>query len=186
MKCWGSNYSGEAGDGKGGELGAVLTPVSPIGLPPVKQVAAGWYHTCAVLLAGGHVECWGKDESGELGDGKTEIAVPMPVEVKGLAGVTQVSGASWSSCAVSAGQISCWGDGGDGQLGNGSKPAAQNTPTAVVGISTGQQVAEGEFQACATLANESTECWGSNSSGDLGNGEVGGDFTEPAPVKGLP
>ena len=47
------------------------TPVEVQGLTSATQVAAGNEVSCA-LLTGGHVECWGWNGWGRLGDGSFE------------------------------------------------------------------------------------------------------------------
>ena len=42
----------------------------PLPHPGVLTLAAGMYHTCALLIGGG-VECWGLNGYGELGTGDT-------------------------------------------------------------------------------------------------------------------
>jgi alpha-tubulin suppressor-like RCC1 family protein len=73
VKCWGANEFGQLGvgstDSKGdqaGEMGDALIAV-PLKRPAL-QVAAGTRHSCA-LLDDGTVECWGLNESGQLGRG---------------------------------------------------------------------------------------------------------------------
>jgi alpha-tubulin suppressor-like RCC1 family protein len=73
VRCWGSNLSGQLGDGT---TDARLNPVSvlasgtagasPVVLGGVTQIAAGDSHTCA-LLEDGTVRCWGRNVDGRLG-----------------------------------------------------------------------------------------------------------------------
>ncbi len=68
VKCWGDNAFGQLGDGK--RCGDTCdAPVDVLGLQEgVAQIAAGLYHTCA-LLTGGTAICWGFNQSGQLGNG---------------------------------------------------------------------------------------------------------------------
>jgi alpha-tubulin suppressor-like RCC1 family protein len=80
VKCWGRNLNGELGDGTTTDR---HTPVSPSGLRSgVSAIYPGYYHTCALMQAGG-VKCWGKNEYGQLGDGTTTDR-HTPVDVIGL------------------------------------------------------------------------------------------------------
>ena len=69
VKCWGSNYLGELGDGTTTRR---LTPSAVSGLAAgVAAIAAGGEaHSCALTRAGG-VKCWGYNGYGQLGDGTT-------------------------------------------------------------------------------------------------------------------
>ena len=80
VKCWGWNYYGQLGD----ETKASRTqPVNVRRLmEDAADIAPGWAHTCAVTAAGG-VKCWGRNESGQLGDG-TNIDSVVPLAVSGL------------------------------------------------------------------------------------------------------
>jgi alpha-tubulin suppressor-like RCC1 family protein len=81
VECWGSNRYGQLGNGSIDEYG-ISTPVEVKGISTATQVAAGEFHTCA-LLSGGRVDCWGVNGSGQLGDG-THRSRRTPVEVAGL------------------------------------------------------------------------------------------------------
>ena len=77
MKCWGSNDSGELGNGATSPSNKAME-VS--GLESgVKAISAGFAHTCAVLKSGA-LRCWGANTTGELGNGTVEDS-HQPVDV---------------------------------------------------------------------------------------------------------
>jgi alpha-tubulin suppressor-like RCC1 family protein len=47
------------------------------------QIAARGYHTCA-LLSTGHIDYWGENDYGQLGNGTTTETQDTPVEVQGI------------------------------------------------------------------------------------------------------
>ncbi len=82
VKCWGSDFNGQVGDG--GSNSVTPTPVAVSGLPlGVKEIAAGGKHTCALTPIGA-VRSWGSDSDGQLGDGGTNTDKPTPVYVVGF------------------------------------------------------------------------------------------------------
>jgi alpha-tubulin suppressor-like RCC1 family protein len=133
-RCWGNNGAGQLGDGS---LAGRTTPVDVIGLGSgVATIAAGTWHTCALLDSGG-VKCWGRNTFGQLGDGTTTDRL-MPVDVFGLeSGVTAIAAGEQHTCALTtAGGIKCWGSNFDHQLGDGTV-VDRYTPVDVVGLGSG-------------------------------------------------
>ena len=115
-RCWGNNWFGQLGDGTTTER---HTPVAVSGLSNAVAIAAGNYHTCAVL-GDGTARCWGRNDYGQLGDGTTTER-HTPVAVSGLTNAVAVSAGGDHTCAVlSDGTARCWGDNSDGQLGDGT------------------------------------------------------------------
>lgn len=172
VKCWGTNYEGQVGDGS---FPSRFTPVDVVGLTAgVQQIAAGGNHTCA-LTADGEVRCWGWNYAGQVGDGSL-ITRRAPVQVRGLAGGVSAIGAGYShSCALLAdGGAKCWGDNWVGQLGAGAT-ARQMQPQAAPDLGAPvQALAAGDSHTCALVGEEpaggAVQCWGNNGLGQLGDG----------------
>jgi alpha-tubulin suppressor-like RCC1 family protein len=88
------------------------------GLGPVRAVAAGGHHTCAIDEAAATVSCWGANESGQLGNGSTASS-NIPVAVTGLTDVDGIVAGGAHSCAHKTdGTVWCWGANTSGQLGD--------------------------------------------------------------------
>ncbi|MFN9470806.1 RCC1 domain-containing protein [Acidovorax sp.] len=167
-KCWGQNLSGQLGNNSTTQS---LTPGSVVGLETgVVEIKVGGSHVCA-LTGQGAVLCWGSNSSGRLGDGTTQNRL-VPVNVTGLgSGVTSLSAGSTHTCAVTAaGAVKCWGFNGSGQLGT-NNTTSSSVPEDVVGLGSGVvSIAAGTASTCAKTAAGGAKCWGSNGSGQLGNG----------------
>ncbi len=170
VKCWGWNLSGQLGNGKPGNDRIAPVTVTALGSAVVNRLTAGDGHTCALTTAGA-VKCWGWNETGQLGDGSNENRLAA-VETSGLnAGSTAITAGRAHTCALaSGGAARCWGSNSNGQLGNGDL-VGQLAPTGVAGLSAGAQaIASGTNHSCAVNAGGAAQCWGQNSSGQLGDG----------------
>jgi alpha-tubulin suppressor-like RCC1 family protein len=121
----------------------------------------------------------GKNVTGQIGDGTT-VNRSVPVPVINLANVTVMGGGAFHSLAVeSDGSVWAWGNNTFGQVGNGSNSGPGNTgvftPTQVLGVSGAINVAGGGIQSgqqhsLALKSDGTVWGWGSNGSGQLGNG----------------
>jgi alpha-tubulin suppressor-like RCC1 family protein len=100
-------------------------------------------------------------------------------------GPLTISAGGAHTCAVLAGgSLDCWGLNGNGQLGTGTT-APSSTPVAVTGLAGAAiAVAAGEAHTCAIITGGGVQCWGANSSGQLGNGSATDSWT-PVAVSGL-
>ncbi|MGQ0800042.1 MAG: RCC1 domain-containing protein [Pseudomarimonas sp.] len=177
LRCWGANERGQLGDGTRSNR---LVPVDVQGLSTgVQAVALGAAHTCA-LLSGGAVRCWGSNDILQLGNEVMQDQL-TPLAVVGLeSGVTALALGRTHSCArLAQGNVRCWGRNDFGQLGDGSslnRPA----PVPVTGLGANvNAISAAAEHSCALLTGGSIRCWGSNYSGQFGNGEFGG---RPVPV----
>jgi alpha-tubulin suppressor-like RCC1 family protein len=171
VKCWGSNFFGELGDGSGNDR---YGPVDVRGLTSgVLAISAGGTTTCALLGAGG-VKCWGGNYYGELGNGTIGNDSLVPVDVIGLpTDVVAVSASEDSACALtSTGGMKCWGLNVALQLGYQTTGSYSSVPHDVDDLSSGvssMSLGTGNHM-CAVVSGGGAKCWGSGAYGMLGNG----------------
>jgi hypothetical protein len=133
LYCWGRATSGVLG--MGDDMSPVMVPqeVRP-DLTTWQQVAAGDFHTCALVDIGGEVQafCWGFGAFGALGTGVLDRATtPVPVDFSPNDGWTTITAGVARTCGISAGTAYCWGDGTAGWLGVGLSEVVPS-PTPVV------------------------------------------------------
>lgn len=181
--CWGRNDKGQLGDGTTADratLGSVVATTGSGHLTGIRQVVAGDEHTCA-LRAGTTVVCWGRNDKGQLGNNAATGDTPIPQQVSGVGGTGFLTGIAWLSagakhtCAASlAGNVLCWGLNASGQLGDNTT-TDRAVPVQVVGVGgigvlgSMRQVGVGSNHSCAVSTAAQVYCWGSNSSGQLGD-----------------
>jgi alpha-tubulin suppressor-like RCC1 family protein len=188
--CWGSNGSGELGDGHaGGDVHAAV-PVAVADLPDATQVVAGGAHSCARRADGG-VACWGNNGSGQLGVGyvsfEQPVWIPRAQPVPGLAQIARLAAGLAHTCAGdAAGAVTCWGANGRGQIGNGSFTMVPErgvpTPARVGGVAS-DALSAGATHSCAiTDDGAAIQCWGGNRNGELGSGSESDDVPVPTRV----
>jgi alpha-tubulin suppressor-like RCC1 family protein len=175
--CWGSNESGQLGDGTRSDRGAAVRVRTDLRF---SMLSAGSQHTCG--LAGGGVPlCWGLNLSGQLGDGtRNDQTLPRTVG-GGISFQRLVSGWTHTCGLTSNGNAFCWGLNSQGQLGDGSR-LDRLSPTLVRGAV--QSLAAGSAHTCG-ISREVVLCWGSNTFGQLGD-DTTEDSPQPVEVQGLP
>jgi alpha-tubulin suppressor-like RCC1 family protein len=154
---------------------------------PVKAIALGDEHTCA-LRRSGTVSCWGRNFSGQLGDGTREDR-GEPTAVAGLNGVQQLVAYGARTCAVRTdGALLCWGR-TEGVAGQADPRAPwswdSTTPKLIQGIGGVAEVAIGAEHICARDHKGAVRCWGKNDHGQVGDGSKAARGV-PTKVAGLP
>lgn len=163
VQCWGQNMAGELGNGSGDF--PLTTKYTVAGLTNVAEIATADQRSCA-RTSSGAVYCWGRNYSGEIGDGTTNpSAVPVAVTLPNPA--ISISASQSNTCAVlNTGSVMCWGNNAVGLLGNGTTMDSL-TPTLVTGLSDASKVYVVGTKACALRTNGHVSCWGQ---GGMGNG----------------
>ena len=191
LAAWGSNGYGQ--------LGNISTTGSKVPVAVDRSgVLAGKFAVAAasgrthhlVLCADGTLVSWGRNSSGQLGEGGTSNrSVPVGVKVTGaLAGkriAAIAAGGDFSMALCTDGTLASWGDNANGQLGIGTT-VASTVPILVdrSGVLLGKQIlaiAAGSAHALALCSDGSIAAWGSGLSGQLGTGAYA-DSTVPVLV----
>jgi len=196
VKCWG--YNGEGGLGLGDTANRGTSP-SHLGdnLPAVPlgtgrhavQLAVGALHSCA-LLDDQTVKCWGGNDYGQLGQGdmgsrgdvQGELGDSLaPVDLGSGAKAKAVAAGSSHTCALlDDGRVKCWGANYWGQSGwgdyspRGTVAGQMGDALPSVELGTGRTavaIGAGDAFTCALLDDATVKCWGTNASGELGQGD---------------
>ncbi|MDB6173040.1 MAG: rcc [Chthoniobacteraceae bacterium] len=187
---WGDNSYGQLGNDS-------TTPSSAPVLVNMAGVLAG-KSVVAIASSGGHnlvlcsdgtLAAWGANDSGQLGNNDTIVRLlPTAVETSGvLAGKTIIAvaaGGSHNLALCSDGTVAAWGENFAGQLGNNSTVSSP-VPVAVnvAGLLAGKKVvaiSAGIFHSLALCSDGTLATWGSNSDGQLGDGN---SFNRSTPVE---
>lgn len=179
VRCWGWNAFGQLGTGDETDS---TRPREVAGLGAgVHGIVSG--RTTVCVIAGGAAYCWGHNEEGELGNGQPgcdpqnlfRCHSNRPVRVAGLAGVVQLAVGDHHACALTGdGRVHCWGWNVVGELGTGGSTGRRETRPVTVAALGHKIVAisAGADHTCALNRSGAVACWGSNDSGQLGDGTL--------------
>ena len=170
VSCIGANGSGQLGYDTDGQSSTELKPITGDDLGPVAHISAGDGFTCAVLVDG-TAECWGLNDSGQLGDGTAGSPRFDHKPVTGLTNVASIAtghaGAGHACALLTDGTAKCWGANQTSQLGDGTT-TQQPTPVAVAGVTDATQIAVGPEATCAIRTDGRVVCWGQNANAEFG------------------
>lgn len=122
------------------------------------------------------------------GDDPSKLECPANM----TCGFTSIAAGYEHTCAIYGvvagantdyGQVVCWGENRDGRCGaaTGVGEAQAKQPVIVPDLSDAVAIAAGGTQSCALRASGTISCWGSNSFGELGDGEADGSFSPVDP-----
>src|SRR5690606_24155410 len=156
-------------------------------------LSAADFHVCAIL-DDGTAKCWGRNDSGQLGQGATtgtnarlgdaagEMAALQPIDFGAGRRVAEIYPGQDFTCArLDDATVKCFGANGRAQLGRGNLDPLGVAPgdiAAAAPVSLGAgltpvQLSLGHYHACAILVDASAarvaKCWGDNNWGQVGN-----------------
>jgi alpha-tubulin suppressor-like RCC1 family protein len=187
--CWGRNTFGQFGNGKEVVEGAcalsdIVIPGNPwpyctspvpaaFGLT-LRTLKPGSSNACGLTLEG-QAYCWGRNTSGQLGDGTTTDRL-SPAPVASNLSYADLSVASWYACALRDDGVAdwdCWGhlDSAYKQL-EADTPMGATTPAPLAPGIEFRSVSVGGQVACGLTDEGAAYCWGDHLHGALGDGTV--------------
>ena len=193
-KCVGNNEFGQLGLGKTAAMfGATPTEVLPnapalsLGSHKVKTFVLGETHSC-LLSEAGRLFCFGSNTDGELGIGNASPQVGSSPAHMGEALASAIlgeesaaaacAGRAYTCALLASGRVKCWGNadsigsGGKASIGKEEAEMKSLHPVDLGNGFTVKKIACAERAVCA-LSNEGVvKCWGRNSGGVLGQGQV--------------
>lgn len=164
VRCWGQNDRGQLGVASPSALSAI--PVQAIaGGSGVTAVSAGFEHTCAIVAGG--VQCWGRNDEGQLGTGNKSGGFSPRQIVPAGSGVTDISTGTYHTCMVLEG-VWCWGSNENLKLGLYGVAEAL-APTRITWSGSDARVVAAHSHTCWLVPFYGIGCWGGNTYGQRGD-----------------
>jgi len=178
LYCWGANGDRQLGDG-------TATPrywAKRVGAAGVwTKVSAGESHTCGITEAK-NLYCWGNNTNGQIGDGTSGADKTALTKIGGSGVWAAISAGAEHTCGITmAKNLYCWGDNKTGQIGDGTIDNDKLALTRIGGSGVWNSVNAGGAHTCGITEAKNLYCWGSGSTGQIGDGTVGND--RPAPTR---
>lgn len=168
--CWGSNF-GVGLLGIGERHGVRPTPARVAGTPGIRftSLALGYTHGCG-LSADGHAYCWGSNQLGQLGTGRTDSTPhASPTLVRAAITFVELTAGIHHTCGrTESNEVYCWGYNLLGETGRGRKGSIDSVPGLVTGDLRFREVATGNSHTCGLALDGAPYCWGNGAAGLLG------------------
>jgi len=165
--AWGRNWDGATGLNT--TSGNTLTPTRVGTATNWVSVSAGDSHTVAITT-NGQFWAWGNNQFGQLGDGTTTQR-NIPTRIGDATNWRTMSAGDIHTVAVRMdGTLWAWGSNWDGRTGLGITSGNTLTPTRVGEATNWVSVSAGSGHTMAIREGNTLWGWGSNGSGQLGDG----------------
>ena len=174
LYAWGNNNKGQLGNGENGASSTDKTKNKKtpqrIGTDADWQAIDAGFDFSLALKKDGTLYAWGANDSGQLGDGSTTnrnapVKIGSDTDWKNI-----IAGGSHSLALKSDGTLYAWGINAAGQLGNGTRTGQRNAPTKIGRDTDWTAIGAGNAHSLALKSNDTLYAWGSNTSGQLGDG----------------
>lgn len=193
VRCWGNNDYGQLGLGTTEPLGddEAVTSVDALSLAaPAVEIGAGRWHACARLETG-DVQCWGRNDEGQLGLGDVVDRgddEALAAETAALGGSVQrlTVGFSHNCALMDSGDVRCWGRGDFAELGLMAVDDVgdDELPSDVDPVNVGEvavvDLSAGYDHTCTLHEDGGVICWGTRFDHlGYGNHEDVGDDEHP-------
>lgn len=142
----------------------------------IDDVEVGFYTGAPCALSNGSIYCW-------AGDPRIRAigSVGAFNKIKGLPSIQSFKIGQNYACALSdVGEVYCWGTSTTGALGVGAAVTTTVEPLKLAGDLAGKnitQISLGYYSACAVDDQKKIYCWGKNTNGQLGLGDLVDRFT---------
>lgn len=163
--CWGDDSSGQLGNGSGAGSSSTATAVSLPSGTLALNILGGFRHGCALTSSG--IECWGRDDEGQLGNGSTTTTTQQAPVVADLPPYSeQIAPFTWVNVASTfqRGRV----------LDVGGNHACALVPSGShVNVGSSAQSTGGTTSRVTTTG---IACWGLNTYGQLGTGNTTTQF----------
>jgi alpha-tubulin suppressor-like RCC1 family protein len=181
---WGSNASGQLGDGTINSSPRTRAAQVPW-LAGITAISSGAHHSVALKSDGaiaGSLWVWGENSNGQLGDGSNTIQT-RPTRVLENAVLTD-AGMLHTLAGLSNGATVGWGHNGYGQIGDATTTSPRLVPATVSGVTNTKQLSAGGYSSLFLLSDGTVMGSGYNSIGELGDGTLV-QRSSPVPVAWL-
>jgi alpha-tubulin suppressor-like RCC1 family protein len=191
IKCWGESGVGQLLAGSGTVQKSPPASVLNFGgtLNPI-ALGGNYNHGCAIMNDN-TVRCWGENVKGQLGlanvanwgDNVAESSQATATAMgTGRTAVKIATGLAHSCAVLDNGDLKCWGSGLNGQIGlealttdnRGDAANEMGDFLSAISFGTGTiaELVVGHNHNCLLLSTNEIRCWGGNSTGALGRGDV--------------
>jgi len=175
LHCWGKNDSGQVGNGT-----TIFqeTPAAISANTDWRNVSLGTNHSCAIK-DDETLWCWGSNTSFQLGHSPENSKKPSLLSktnedesIETEQWLASSSGNSHTCAIKDNASLWCWGGNTKSQIGQDNTTSFYSEPTALAEGSRWLSIAANGDHSCAIRDDNSLWCWGSNATGQIGNGST--------------